>query len=79
MLLIFDIDGTLLEVDEARAFRRVFREQYGYVPEFDWEGCRPATDIGITRHVLSQFLGRTASIDEVESLLGRMVSMAFGG
>ena len=73
MLLIFDIDGTLLEVDEARAFRRVFREQYGYVPEFSWEGCRPATDVGITRHVLSRFLGRDASIAEVESVLDRFV------
>ena len=73
MLLIFDIDGTLLEVDEVHAFRRVFREQYGYVPEFQWDGCRPATDMGITRHVLSEFLGRAASIAEVEALLGRFV------
>jgi len=73
VLLIFDIDGTLLQVDEARVFRRVFREHYGHVPEFYWEGCRPATDVGITRHVLSRFLGREASIPEVESLLDRFV------
>jgi len=73
VLFIFDVDGTLLEVDEARVFRRVFRERYGCVPDFYWEGCRPATDVGITRHVLTRFLGRAASIAEVESLLDRFV------
>jgi hypothetical protein len=43
------------------------------VPDFNWDGCRPATDMGITRHVLSRFLGRPASIGEVESLLDRFV------
>ncbi len=72
-LLLFDIDGTLLTVDEERAFADAFRERTGRTPDMDWERYRSCTDWGITAEILEEHLGREANEEEIEDALALFV------
>jgi len=70
ILLLFDIDGTLLRSGGAgsRALNTVFRERYGVENAF--EGIRPhgMTDPAILRQMIRKHLNRSPEAEEIDSL-----------
>lgn len=67
-LAIFDIDGTLVDVDEVPSFVEAFRRTHGFQPEFRWEHYRTSTDTGIVGEILEERFGRPATHDEVAAV-----------
>jgi phosphoglycolate phosphatase-like HAD superfamily hydrolase len=55
-LVLFDIDGTLLEVHGAgrRAFAQAFERQYGWKDDMSWLTFAGATDLDIHRQVVER-------------------------
>jgi phosphoglycolate phosphatase len=72
-LLIFDIDGTLLNMDEETSFVDAFREQTGVTPHMNWEVYRSCTDWGVAIEILEGHLGRQPTEEEVRSALDLFV------
>lgn len=64
-LLLFDVDGTLAEIDEARPFLAAFRQVYDAEVDTCWDGYRLRTDIGIAKEVLERHLGHSPSPEEI--------------
>lgn len=73
-LLLFDIDGTLLTVDEERSFADAFREFTGHTPVMEWERYRSTTDWGVAIEILEENLGRPPADHEVQRVLDLFVA-----
>lgn len=72
-LLIFDIDGTLLSMDEETSFADAFREHTGRTPHTDWERYRSCTDWGVAVEILEEHHGRAPTDAEVREALALFV------
>ncbi|MBN1476497.1 HAD family hydrolase [Candidatus Sumerlaeota bacterium] len=73
-LLVFDIDGTLVTMDEERAFAEAFEETTGERPHMDWKRYRSCTDWGVAVELLENHLGRNPTEAEVRAALDLFVS-----
>ncbi len=78
-LLVFDIDGTLLDstgVDEE-CYERAMKETHHIVfDDFDWEKFSDVTDQGVTEDILKNHFGRIPTEEEigvVERKMGELV------
>jgi phosphoglycolate phosphatase-like HAD superfamily hydrolase len=67
-IVIFDIDGTLLEDKlESRAFIKAFETSYGITGiNEDWSTYPSPTDEGVSKWILNKHLGRPATADEMK-------------
>lgn len=74
-LLVFDIDGTLLTIDEECAFAEAFGELTGSTPDMDWEKYNSCTDWGVAVEILEDHLGRKPSDEEVRAPLNKFVAL----
>jgi phosphoglycolate phosphatase len=71
-LVLFDIDGTLLELQacENAAYLRAFADCYGITGlSDDWSRYRFRTDIGIAREILENHFRRSCTEMELETVL----------
>lgn len=64
-LLLFDIDGTLLTIEEELAFADAFKERLGIDPDLNWDRFKSNTDWGVAFELLQEHLGRTPDDAEV--------------
>jgi phosphoglycolate phosphatase len=79
-LLLFDIDGTLLQAEDAtrRAISRTFREIFGADRSFDNVSFAGRTDPGIFRDVARTMLGRTLPPQELDLVAARYLELLPG-
>lgn len=82
MLLIFDIDNTLLYSDgrDSRAFATAFSDLFDCpVPSINWHEYPHVSDQVIVEHIFQQYLGRLPEPEEVARLIEEyVVRMARG-
>jgi phosphoglycolate phosphatase-like HAD superfamily hydrolase len=73
-LVLFDIDGTLLEVHGAgrRAFAQAFQRQHGWTDDIAWVTFAGATDLDIHRQIVERRGHKPApgEVDAFFTLLG---------
>jgi len=77
-IVIFDIDGTLLELlqAESNAYLRAFRVCYGITGlSDDWDSYRYRTDIEIAREILERHFTRPCTTSEVSKVLDTFKSL----
>ncbi|HUI27328.1 MAG TPA: HAD family hydrolase [Candidatus Kryptonia bacterium] len=74
LLLLFDIDGTLLHVAEEVAFARAFQDLYGDGVDVSWPEAVTASDTSFVAAVIARAVGRTATDAEVAAVLARFVA-----
>lgn len=79
-LLVFDIDGTLLNstgVDDE-CYEKALKETYNIsFNDFNWEDFKDVTDQGVTEDILTNHFGRQAVAEEilnVEHAMGNLVA-----
>ncbi len=75
MILLFDIDGTLILSGGAgtRAFNRVFEEFYGIPHAMDGYAPQGKTDTLIAKELYEQWLGQRPTEAEIQRILRRYV------
>ncbi|MBI4514247.1 MAG: HAD family hydrolase [Deltaproteobacteria bacterium] len=73
LLLLFDIDGTLLQVAEEVAFAQAFREQYGDAVDARWPADVTVSDTNFIAAVIARTPGRAATDGEVANVIARFV------
>lgn len=77
-LLIFDIDGTLIDMSsyDGNYYDEAVREMYGIsMGTRDWKRYRNATDFGILHEIVEEEFGRELGLSEFlefEDILGRI-------
>lgn len=74
LLLLFDIDGTLLHVAEEVAFVRAFQEIYGEGVDASWPEAVTASDSSFVAAIVERAVGRAATEAEVATVLARFVA-----
>jgi phosphoglycolate phosphatase-like HAD superfamily hydrolase len=77
-LAIFDVDGTLTNTNDidALCYVRAVDTEFGIdAAGLDWGDYTFVTDIGITKQMFQERLGRVPSDDEVERLQGRLIRL----
>lgn len=77
-IVIFDIDGTLLELLQAEtdAYLRAFDVCYGITGlSDDWDNYRFRTDIEIAREILDRHFARPCTTSEVSRVLNTYASL----
>jgi phosphoglycolate phosphatase len=72
-LLLFDIDGTLVQVAEEAAFTRTFRHLYGEDIDVSWPTDVTASDMSYIAAVVARAVGRPATEAEVARVIDRFV------
>jgi phosphoglycolate phosphatase-like HAD superfamily hydrolase len=73
ILVLFDIDGTLLHVAEEVAFAQTFHDLYGDGVDLSWPNDAPVSDVGFITAVVSRQLGRPAREADVARVVDRFV------
>jgi len=68
MLILFDIDGTLVHVAEEVAFASAFRELYGKGVDVSWPKDITASDTSFMAAVVERATGRQATADDVATV-----------
>ena len=77
-IVIFDIDGTLLELLQAEedAYLRAFKVCYGITGlSDDWDSYQFRTDIEIAREILNRHFARPCTISELSRVLATYSSL----
>jgi len=74
LLLLFDIDGTLLHVAEEIAFVRAFQDLYGDGVDVSWPEATTASDTSFVAAVIARATGCTATDAQVAEVLARFVA-----
>jgi phosphoglycolate phosphatase-like HAD superfamily hydrolase len=77
-LVMFDIDGTLTQTDDAdtRCYAQAIRDVLGYTDiNTDWASYRHCSDSGILQEIFERECGRAPSPDEVTALQFRFVAL----
>ena len=80
-IVIFDIDGTLLELLQAEsdAYLRAFDVCYGITGlSDDWDSYRFRTDIEIAREILDRHFARPCKASEISRVLNTYASLLQG-
>lgn len=79
LLLLFDIDGTLTDTNDAddRFFRQAIQHVLsGHMPEMgSWDTFKDVTDSAITRSILTRVLGRPARDTELMAVRNRFIDL----
>jgi phosphoglycolate phosphatase-like HAD superfamily hydrolase len=71
-IVIFDIDGTLLELlqDEVNAYLKAFDVSYGITGlSDDWDSYQYRNDVAIAREIISKHFARPCTTEELSELL----------
>jgi hypothetical protein len=74
-LIVFDIDGTLVQYHRKRndaAYIRAVKDTLGIALEDSWTGFKSSTDSGILDEVAVMHLGRPCFPAEVEAVKARL-------
>lgn len=77
-LLLFDIDGTLIDVDraESEAFSQAFLEVHGiHGISTDWSSYKNYTDTGVVEEIFVSRRERKPTSEEVQTLLDAFVKI----
>ncbi len=69
MLVLFDIDGTLVHVAEEVAFAGAFRQLYGDGVDVSWPSDITASDTSFIAAVVERATGRRAAADELDEVV----------
>src|SRR5262245_45429243 len=78
MLVLFDLDGTLLKTDgiDWRLYLRAFADVYDLEVQLEeCRACRRITDRGVAEEILEQRLGRAIVAEDVRPLHERFVAL----
>jgi len=73
MLILFDVDGTLVHVAEEVAFASAFRELYGEGVDVSWPEDITASDTSFMAAVVERATGRQATPDDLATVAARFV------
>ena len=77
-LLLFDIDGTLIDVDraESEAFSQAFQEVHGFHGiNTEWSSYTNYTDTGVVEEIIRSRRHRDPTSEEIEALLDSFVKI----
>src|SRR5262249_48011278 len=81
MLVLFDLDGTLLKTDGIawRLYLQAFADVYDLEVRLEeCRACRRITDRGVAEEILAQRLGRPIGAEDVRPLHERFVALLHG-
>jgi beta-phosphoglucomutase-like phosphatase (HAD superfamily) len=77
-LIIFDIDGTILDSVNAdnKCFTQTFKDLYQIdLTNTDWNDFKNVTDTGLTNEIFEKLLHRVAEKEEIETIKAHFKSL----